>query len=119
MEWKMMSIEAYFEKAVNARRLSDETCPGADYCDQEQNTFILLRDFEKTVNFLQNADKAVIACAVDSLEDIVRALSKEKATVILNIFEEKLETFPDLVDLSSSDYIDELTLAKEIVFDKL
>lgn len=110
-----MSISDYFEKAVKARQLSDESCPGADYCDEEETAFILLRNFDETVLFLQNANIKEIACAIDVLEDLVLALPKKQASAILEIFKAKLAKFPNVQDFCASVYKEELHLAQEII----
>lgn len=118
MDWKIMSIKDYFEKTLQARKLSDESCPGADYCDSEENLFILLRNYDETVCFLVNATEKEIACTVDVLEELVEALPKEKAQVIVDIFKKKLAEYPNVQDYAVSEYVQELLLAQEIVDDK-
>ena len=113
-----MTIKKYFEKALQARTLSDESCPGADYCDSEENLYILLRNYDDTVFFLTNATAKEIACAVDVLEELVYALSKEQAQVIVNIFQKKLEEYPDVQKYAATEYRQEVLLAQDIIDNK-
>ena len=118
MNWRNLPIKEYFLKALTARRLSDESCAGAEYCDESDNLFILMRDYRDTLNFLSAADEREIACAVDVLEDLANALPKDKAQAIIDVFKSKLQEFPDVQKYSASDYLTELSVAQDIVDNK-
>lgn len=118
MNWKTLNIKEYFQNTLAARKRSDDSCPGADYCDWEDNLFMLLRNYDETVEFLKSATIQEIGCAVDVLEDMAQELPKEKAQVVLDIFKQKLEEFPNVQDYAVTEYVLELRIAQEIIDDK-
>ena len=111
-------IKEEFQRILEARQLSEESCPGAEYCDWCDILQILRRNYEDTVAFLETATQQEIACAVDVLEDLVKELPKEKAQQIIGIFEKKLDQFPCVQEVSATEYALELKIAREILEEK-
>ncbi|MBQ4324270.1 MAG: hypothetical protein IJC29_00600 [Clostridia bacterium] len=115
MNWKTVSIQEYFDKTLEARRRSDESGVGGDYCDWRGTLFVLLRNHEETLAFLENATEREIACAADVLEELAQELPKDKAQSILNIFIKKQEEFPEVQRYSAVEFTLEIKIAQEII----
>lgn len=115
MDLKTVNIREYFKAILHARSLSSE---GLDGTDWEGNLFVLLRNYEETKAFLTSASVEEIGCAVDVLEDMARRLPTKQAREVWNIFQKKLEEFPNAQDFCDVEYALELQIAKEIIDEK-
>ncbi len=112
MDWKKVEIKAYFQEILKARSRSPE---GLDGTDWERNTYVLLRNFEETVDFLKNASIEETGCAIDSINRLMEELPIEKAEIILQIFKDKLVEYPNVDDYSEIEYVLELKEAEETI----
>ena len=122
MNWKAMNIKDYFQDRIESRKISYENdlktigfiygCCGLEYDD---NLYILMRNFDETVEFLTNATAEEIACAVEVLEGLAINLPKEKAQIILDIFKNKLIEFPFIDDICEVEYSLELQIAQDTI----
>ena len=118
MKDEKLSVKAYFARVLEERKVSEQTCPGADFCDWQENLAVLLENYEETVAFLKEATVEEIACAVDVLEELVLELPKEAAQVIVDIFKRKQAEYPDVQQYAATEYALELKIAQEIIDDK-
>lgn len=115
MNSKNMSLKEFFERVIRLRKELESEVPYPDYVDRADMFNMLMKDYVETVEFLTNANKYEIGCAIDVLEDLVDALTKEKAKTVLSVFKQKQEEFPDIYNYTVVDYPLELQIAQDII----
>ncbi len=122
MNWKTMNIKDYFQDRIESRKISNEIdlktlgyIYGCCGLDSDNNLYILMRNFDETVEFLTNATAEEIACAVESLEELAINLPKDKAQIVLDIFKNKLIEFPFIDDICEVEYPLELQIAQDTI----
>lgn len=116
--WKEQPIKEFFEKTIKHRKVCDEAdgeYPTGEYCDEEDIEYILLRNFDETVEFLTHATMEETACAIVALENLIIELPKDKGQILVDIFKNKLVEFPDIVDNCIYVYLEELEIAQNII----
>ena len=112
MDWKKRSIKEHFNVEMKQRSRSERRTMFIDY---ESNEYILLRNADETIEFLKNATLKEIAWAFEVLVEMAQKLPIEKAETILNIFKDKLVSYPNLEDYSVVECALELKEAEETV----
>ena len=113
MDLQKISIKDYCKKVLKERKKTPEQYKCI--IDWDDTAFILMRNYEDTIDFLSKATIEEIAWAVEVLEDISYELPKDKAQTIINIFKKKLEEFPNVEDYSEVQYSLELQIAENIL----
>jgi hypothetical protein len=105
---KERSIKSQFVLEMLQRNRSEEW---DRFLDFESNTFVLVRNPDETIEFLRNATIKEIAWAFECIEEISLALPLDKAEIALTIFQDKLDKFPIINDISEVVVSEELEFA--------
>lgn len=112
MYWKDRSVKEQYKEEMLQRSRSE---PRVRFLDFETNAYILLKNYEDTVEFLKNSTVEEIAWACEVLDEMVWGFPVDKAEIILNIFNDKLKEFPNVEDYCEVEYCLELNIAKDII----
>ena len=112
MNWKDISIKEQFKHEMLQRSRSE---PHARFLDFEKNAYILLKNYDATVDFLKKSTVEEIAWACEVLDEMAWGFPVDKAEIILNIFKDKLNEFPNIDDFCEVEYRLELNIAQDII----
>ena len=115
MSWKDRSIKEQYAKEMLQRSNSEIQ---NRFLDFETNSYILLKNFDNTLEFLKNATIEEIAWACEVLDEMAWKFPIDKAELIINVFKDKLIEFPNVDDYCEVEYALELTTAQEIVAER-
>ena len=116
MEIKNKTLRELFDWGLSIRRKTND-CDDC-FLETEHITKGLLKDFDTTVAFLKTANAEEIAYAIDSLEDLAHALSKDEIMILIDIFIEKRKNHPEVATLARCEYDLEIEIAQSIASEK-
>ena len=112
MYWKNRSIKEQYREEMLQRSLSE---PLTRFLDFETNAFILLKNYDETIEFLKNSTIEEIAWACEVLDEMAWGFSVDQVEKILNVFKDKLIEFPNVDDYCEVEYSLELNIAQGIL----
>lgn len=115
--WKIMPIQDFFDEVIQVRDTMG--FPDLEYPCNDEIVYILMRDFDETIEFLSHANLLELGCAYEALNDMSHMLPCDKLKTLIELLEKKYEEHPDMDEYTVVETSLELRMAKDILEERL
>lgn len=115
--WKMMPIQEFFDEVISVREIMG--FPDLEYVYNNEIVYILMRNFNETIEFLSHASLFELGCAYEALLEMSHLLPCDKLKTLIELLEKEYEKHPDMDDYTVVETGLELRIAKDILEERL
>lgn len=115
----MMPIQDFFDEVIRVRDTMGFPNIDTDYYCDDDILYILMRDFDETIEFLSHASLLELGCAYEVLDDMIDMLPYDKAKTLISLLEKKIEEHPNMDDYTTVEISLVMEVSQNILKNKL